>query len=66
MAITEKESAKIEKYLPKQRGNVRIQNLQWINALLEEIQRAQEQKYLWMDRAYEGENVRDTAVKKDL
>ena len=35
-------------------------------ALLEEIQRAKEQKYLLMDRAYEGENVRDTAVKKDL
>lgn len=32
-------------------------------ALLEEIQRAQEQKYLWMDRAYEGENVREAAVK---
>lgn len=26
--------AKIEKYLPKQRGNVRIHNLQLINALL--------------------------------
>ena len=34
--------------------------------LLEEMQRAQEQKYLLMDRAYEGENVRDTAVKKGL
>lgn len=33
-------------------------------ALLEEIQRAEEQKYLLMDRAYEGEKVRDTAVKK--
>lgn len=33
-------------------------------ALLEEIQRAKEQKYLLMDRAYEGENVRDTALKK--
>lgn len=32
-------------------------------ALLEEIQRAQEQKYLLMDRAYEGENVREAAVK---
>lgn len=34
MEITEKEYAKIEKYLPKQRGNVRIPNLQLINALL--------------------------------
>lgn len=34
MEITEKEYAKIEKYLPKQRGNVRIHNLQLINALL--------------------------------
>ena len=32
-------------------------------ALLEEIQRAQEQKYLLMDRAYEGENVRKAAMK---
>ena len=31
--------------------------------LLEEMQRAQEQKYLLMDRAYEGENVREAAVK---
>lgn len=34
MEITEKEYTKIEKYLPKQRGNVRIHNLQLINALL--------------------------------
>ncbi len=32
-------------------------------ALLQKIQRLDEQKYLLMDRAYEGENVRETAWK---
>ncbi|ANU52861.1 hypothetical protein ADH66_12590 [Acutalibacter muris] len=32
-------------------------------ALLSEISRAEEQKYLLMDRAYEGENVRVAAVE---
>jgi len=34
--------------------------------LLEEIKRAQEQKYLLMDLAYEGENIREAAVKMSL
>lgn len=33
-------------------------------ALLSEISRAEEQKFLLMDRAYEGENVRETAMEK--
>ena len=33
-------------------------------ALLSEINRAEEQKYILMDRAYEGENVREAAVAK--
>ena len=34
MKITEEQYEKIEKYLPKQRGNVVINNLQFLNALL--------------------------------
>ena len=34
MKITQKQYEKIEKYLPKQRGNVRINNLQFLNAIL--------------------------------
>ena len=34
MEITKEEYRKIEKYLPKQRGNVKIENLQLINAVL--------------------------------
>lgn len=34
MEITREQYKKIEKYLPKQRGNVSINNLQLINALL--------------------------------
>ena len=34
MEITEEQYRKIEKYLPKQRGNVKIENLQLINAVL--------------------------------
>lgn len=33
-------------------------------ALLSEISRAEEQKFLLMDRAYEGENVREAAMEK--
>ena len=34
MEITKEQYRKIEKYLPKQRGNVKIKNLQLINAIL--------------------------------
>lgn len=34
MKITAEQYKKIEKYLPKQRGNVRIDNLQFLNAIL--------------------------------
>ena len=34
MKITQGQYEKIEKYLPKQRGNVRINNLQFLNAIL--------------------------------
>ena len=34
MEITREQYRKIEKYLPKQRGNVKIENLQLLNALL--------------------------------
>ena len=34
MEITREQYKKIEKYLPKQRGNVKIENLQLINAVL--------------------------------
>ena len=34
MEITKEQYRKIEKYLPKQRGNVKIENLQLINAIL--------------------------------
>ena len=34
MEITNEQYQKIEKYLPKQRGNVKISNLQLINAIL--------------------------------
>ncbi len=34
MEITREEYKKIEKYLPRQRGNVKIDNLELINALL--------------------------------
>jgi len=34
MKITEKQFEKIEKYLPKQRGNVKISNYDFINAIL--------------------------------
>ena len=34
MKITQEQYEKIEKYLPKQRGNVRINNLQFLNAIL--------------------------------
>ena len=34
MEITKEQYRKIEKYLPKQRGNVKIENLQLINAVL--------------------------------
>ena len=34
MKITQEQYEKIEKYLPKQRGNVVINNLQFLNALL--------------------------------
>ena len=34
MKITQEQYAKAEKYLPKQRGNVRINNLQFLNAIL--------------------------------
>ena len=34
MKITHEQYEKIEKYLPKQRGNVRINNFQFLNAIL--------------------------------
>lgn len=34
MQITQEQYQRIEKYLPKQRGNVRIDNRQFLNALL--------------------------------
>ena len=34
MKLTQEQYAKIEKYLPKQRGNVKINNLKFLNALL--------------------------------
>ena len=34
MKLTQEQYEKIEKYLPKQRGNVKINNLQFLNALL--------------------------------
>ena len=34
MEITQKQYEKIEKYLPRQRGNVSMSNLQLINAIL--------------------------------
>ena len=34
MKITQEQFEKIEKYLPKQRGNVKIKNLQFLNAIL--------------------------------
>jgi len=34
MKLTQEQYAKIEKYLPKQRGNVKINNLQFLNAIL--------------------------------
>ena len=34
MKITQEQYEKISKYLPKQRGNVRISNLQFLNAIL--------------------------------
>ena len=34
MQITQEQYQRIEKYLPKQRGNVRINNLQFLNAIL--------------------------------
>ena len=34
MEVTKEPYRKIEKYLPKQRGNVKIENLQLINAVL--------------------------------
>ena len=34
MEITKEQYRKIEKYLPKQRGNVKIENLQLINVIL--------------------------------
>ena len=34
MEMTKEQYRKIEKYLPKQRGNVKIENLQLINAVL--------------------------------
>ena len=34
MKLTQEQYERIEKYLPKQRGNVKINNLQFLNALL--------------------------------
>ena len=34
MKLTQEQYEKISKYLPKQRGNVRINNLQFLNAIL--------------------------------
>ena len=34
MELTQEQYAKVEKYLPKQRGNVKIDNLQFLNAIL--------------------------------
>ena len=34
MKITEEQFEKIEKYLPKQRGNVKISNYDFVNAIL--------------------------------
>ena len=34
MKLTQEQYEKISKYLPKQRGNVRISNLQFLNAIL--------------------------------
>ena len=34
MELTKEQYERIEKYLPKQRGNVRINNLQFLNAIL--------------------------------
>ena len=34
MELTQEQYAKVEKYLPKQRGNVKINNLQFLNAIL--------------------------------
>ena len=34
MELTQEQYAKVEKYLPKQRGNVKIDNLQFLNVIL--------------------------------
>ena len=34
MELTQEQYSKIEKYLPKQIGNVKINNLQFLNAIL--------------------------------
>ena len=34
MKLTQEQYEKISKYLPKQRGNVRITNIQFLNAIL--------------------------------
>lgn len=34
MELTQEQFDKVEKYLPKQRGNVKINNLQFLNAIL--------------------------------
>ena len=34
MELTQEQYERIEKYLPKQRGNVKIDNLQFFNAIL--------------------------------
>lgn len=34
MKLTQEHHEKIEKYLPKQRGNVKVDNLQFLNAIL--------------------------------
>ena len=34
MELTERQFKEIEEYLPKQRGNVRVDNLQFVNAIL--------------------------------
>ena len=40
MAITEKEYERIARHLPKQRGNVEITNIEFLNALLYAIENA--------------------------
>ena len=46
MKLTQEQCKKIEKYLPKQRENVKINNLQFLNALLHVAKNVYKQKAL--------------------